>query len=993
MRTLSTLVLTALGIFTLVAFAPPASVLAQTGSITGQVFDRATGEALPGANVRIAGTGLGAATDVTNGTYTIPRVSAGSHELLVTYLGYEEELRLVEVIAGQTIREDFYLSFGTHEGEEIVITAQAAGQTSAINQQLASPTITNIVSADRIRELPDVNAAESIGRLPGVSIHRSGGEATQVSIRGLSPRYNTVTVNGVRVPSTGADDRSVDLGMISSGMLGGIEVRKALTPDMDADAVGGAIDLRLRTAPEGLAASASLQGGYNQLQDYYGNYAINASVSNRFLDNSFGVILSFNTDRYNRSADKFEGNYRSVRPINSPDSSTLVINDILLREEIIKRNRLGGSIVADYQIPRGQFILNTFYNYLNWDDFHRVNRMDPNDSRHYYDIFDNAGNRSIFTGSIGVEQNFGWIKYDASVAMTGTRTSAPREYEYHFIQESQAFADSLLVTSDTHPNELPGYATNLLHRTALESLFINDTQREENEYSFQFNAELPFTFSDLIAGYVKTGGRFRWMDRYNDEDQFGRSGLQYGNTSGPNAALTCLSGLFPDLNITEIVNQLGYLTIESFLLDYQRNDFLNGEYDLGYVGDHTILRQLTDGLRDNCADLWLNMSIASRARDYEGIERYQAGYIMAEINIGPQVTIIPGIRVENDFSRYRGQRLREVVINNVEATPQDLDTLIVERSNTYWLPALHLQYRPTDWLHIRLARTESLIRPDFMHYAPITTINSFQNYIRAANSTLRSAHSINYDASVSVYQSYVGLFTVSVFTKTVHDLIMGVNYPIRPGIPLLDGLNIPENWITNASGQPVTVRYGADTHINNPYPAKYTGIEFDWQTHLWYLPRPIDGIVLNLNYTTITSEIEYRQFSLEQILINPFPPILRDSLVIGSRIARMPDQPTHIFNATLGYDFRGFSGRLSFLYQTDRITSLGNLLIEDGYSGDQFRWDLSLQQRLGYGLQLFTNFNHLSGRPDRNFTGSLERRPAYIEYYGFTMDLGIRYTL
>ena len=58
----------------------------------------------------------------------------------------------------------------------MTITAQLLGQAKAINQQLSAESIANIVSGDRIQELPDVNAAEAIARLPGVSINRSGGE-------------------------------------------------------------------------------------------------------------------------------------------------------------------------------------------------------------------------------------------------------------------------------------------------------------------------------------------------------------------------------------------------------------------------------------------------------------------------------------------------------------------------------------------------------------------------------------------------------------------------------------------------------------------------------------------------------------------------------------------------------------------------------------------------------------------------------------------------
>ena len=160
------------------------------------------------------------------------------------------------------------LEYVAVETGEVTITAQAEGQIEAINKQLSSNTITNVVSSDRIQEIPDVNVAESVGRLPGISIVRSGGEGQKVTIRGLSPKYNVMMVNGVRMESTDRDDRSVDLNMIAPNILSGIEVTKALTADMDADAVGGTVNLIIGKAREGFYKNFSMQGGYASLANH-----------------------------------------------------------------------------------------------------------------------------------------------------------------------------------------------------------------------------------------------------------------------------------------------------------------------------------------------------------------------------------------------------------------------------------------------------------------------------------------------------------------------------------------------------------------------------------------------------------------------------------------------------------------------------------------------------------------------------------------------------
>jgi len=237
----------------LLSLIPFSSSLAQVGRVTGRVTEKGTGEMLFGANVIIKGTNLGMATDA-EGRFVLSSVPAGPQTLVISYIGYTSVEKEINVNSGSTLSIDIELEWVGVVGSDVIVTAQARGQMSAINQQLTSNRITNVVSADRIRELPDVNAAESIGRLPGIAIQRSGGEANKISIRGLSPKFNSVTVNGVRVPSVDTNDRSVDLSLVSSNMLDGIEVTKALTPDLDADALGGTVDLRLKSDPDEIFA-------------------------------------------------------------------------------------------------------------------------------------------------------------------------------------------------------------------------------------------------------------------------------------------------------------------------------------------------------------------------------------------------------------------------------------------------------------------------------------------------------------------------------------------------------------------------------------------------------------------------------------------------------------------------------------------------------------------------------------------------------------------
>jgi TonB-dependent receptor len=956
--------------------------------------------------VVIQNTSLGAAADL-EGKFNIRNIPAGKWTVKISYIGYRAATREVTIGENETAEQDFRMVAQAITGETVVITAQARGQNSAINQQLASNTISNIVAADRIRELPDASAAESIGRLPGMSIDRYNGEATGVAIRGLAPKYNTVTVNGVTLPATNNNDRSVDLSLISSNLLDGIEVKKANTPDMDADALGGTIDLRLKEAPEEFQINATAQGGYNQLQKYYGNYNTNLSVSNRFFDNDFGIIAGINADRNNRTADKLNATYQA-QASNSTVDELLVQNLTRERDEAFK-NRLGGNLLLDYKIPLGKVTGNGFYSQGKTDGTYRQDQLSwaGGHNTRYYNLESNISTTSIYTASAGVAQDFGWMKYDVSYSAMGSRTDDPNDYKWQFAQEDAAMtglamAKTPLVAVDTleSPDSL---------KTGIKSVFIYSTDLIEKQKSTQFNVKFPIALTEDLTGYIKLGGKFRWLDRTFDQEQWGHDNLQYGNSWSPASVdlIRALDQRYPnDFNFARdstLISQTAYWNLYRFYGGYKVPDnFLGGEYyglaadgkihGWGQSPDLRLMQEITTVMQTLGSKAWQSQPIGSYGHDYDGIEQYQAGYIMGEINLGPRITLLGGVRFDVDYTKYHGQSFQEVISAGDVKPLASFQHNENVRRNAFWLPAVHLNVVPFDWLHIHLAGTETVTRPDFNMYAPITTLDQYSTNIQAANGSLRDSRSKNVDASISIYQSYTGFITVSGFYKKIDDLIMYM------GTPRVDttiykllqaNLNIPQSWLTG--GQKV------NTWLNNATPAQYRGIELNWQTNFWFLPSFLKGLVFDLNWTYIVSSIEVNQYSGQSRTVALFDSTtgrytyqIVHYLDSTSRTQRMPDQPAHIFNTTIGYDFMGFSIRVSYLYQSDKVVGVGETPVTDAFTGAYARWDLAVQQRLSDQIQLFANLNNINNRHDENLLGYRQANPTALEYYGTTIDVGMR---
>ena len=163
---------------------------ASSYTVSGYVKDILNGDPLIGANIYVENTSIGSATDK-KGFYKIVGLKEGAYTFKVSYIGYKTNSESVNLQGeNNDVILDFNLNYTSIEGNEVIVTAQAKGQMNAINKQLNSKSLVNIISSDRIQELPDANAAETVARVTGVSIKREGGEGNKVIIRGLSPKYN-----------------------------------------------------------------------------------------------------------------------------------------------------------------------------------------------------------------------------------------------------------------------------------------------------------------------------------------------------------------------------------------------------------------------------------------------------------------------------------------------------------------------------------------------------------------------------------------------------------------------------------------------------------------------------------------------------------------------------------------------------------------------------------------------------------------------------------
>ncbi|MBX2822133.1 MAG: carboxypeptidase-like regulatory domain-containing protein, partial [Rhodothermaceae bacterium] len=654
----------------------PSILWAQTGSLEGRITDGQTGDPLPGASIRIVGTAIGTATDI-EGFYRITGIGVGERQLQVSYVGYQAMQATVTITGSQTTTFDAQLTFGVVEGEEIIVTAQAAGQAAAINQQLSSNTITNVVSAERIQELPDQNAAESVGRLPGISIERDAGEGQKVIIRGLSPKFNAITVNGERVPSTDGDDRSVDLSMISPDVLAGIEVFKALTPDKDADAIGGAVNLITRKAQPGLRGNVRLQTGYNDHESEYGQYKGSFVASNRFFGNKLGLVGTGSLQRANRSSDLLDAGYIFTRE--EETGSIISVNSLNLGDRLETRDRYTGGLTLDYEIPGGELVLNSFAGYTDREEVRRRKRYRIGSAYTEYDLRDREIGQYLYTTALSGDHDFQkfQVSWLGSYARTFQKTPFSNNSRF---RELAAFTNNLIENQG--PELIPSGARSELERTWFFENTFERVRVNDRNLSARVDVHVPFNLQNTVTGLVSFGGKVRDKSRNRNGTRF-RSPFGELDVIGQESP-----GRFDLFQSQRIL-------ISNFLdAGFDPGNFLNGQFEFGPGLDIDALNAFTDEFRSRYI-----VDIESETEDYDASETVQAAYVMAEVKIGPKLMIMPGVRYEKTVTDYVSFDLDGEFDDNgvFEGT---IERITGGRDYEEVLPMVHVRYKVNDQFDI-----------------------------------------------------------------------------------------------------------------------------------------------------------------------------------------------------------------------------------------------------------------------------------------------------
>ena len=593
---------------------------------------------------------------------------------------------------------------GSTNIETVVVTGERQ-QAQDVKRQ--AQVILDIAPLDQIRSMPDSNAAEALQRLPGISLEADTGEGRFINIRGMDADLNGTTFDGVRMTSSNpaspmSGGRAVAFDSFPAGLLGGVEVIKSLTPDMDAEGLGGVVNIQPRTIPVGQdhIIDASVAGGIEALRGspvYKGD----VTLGQRFFGDKLSVIFSYGFEQDHRGIDDIEADYindpTTVPPGTSPFLTKKAFDDVQYRWYQYHRSRqgFGGGFTYNPDANTSIYLRGFNSGYSERAEKHEFvitgladNIQAVNDSTgtftssgaqsRYSDITtkEDVGNHLVEFGgntliadTVTMDARLSWTEgYDRFPYSVNARFSNPNPFDITYNNSDPA-----------HPTYQALGGINLvdpaLYTTASGS--NSPTKNTDNEYGAVVNFTVPLP---LIGegGVFKFGGSVR--ERARRAQQFA-------------ADLNPVSQ-----NLTDYVSGPDII-------------YYDGRYNIG--PQPIFSKLLTIPQSPVTADP------TTTEHDNENI---YAGYAQYNTSFG-DFDVLAGVRFEATKGTYRANTITTDTLGNDTITPN-----VVGHTYNDIFPDVSVKYQATDDLQIRAAFSTAIARPGFNQITAARTVD-LQNAI------------------------------------------------------------------------------------------------------------------------------------------------------------------------------------------------------------------------------------------------------------------------
>ena len=766
---------------------------ADVAAIVGHVQSGATHHPVAGIRVTVLETGAYVITDG-SGAYSVPKLAPGQYTLVVAADGAERARRSVTVADTGVVTQDFEVDANVVSLQSIQVLAQRASSEVARAAQQDAPNLVNLTTAEEIRKLPDVSAAEAIRRIPGISLETDTGEGRYINIRGLDADLNSTTFGGLRLPPSNnaspfGGGRAVAYDAIPTGLIGAITVTKTNTPDMDAEALGGTIEITPKTAP--LSGRPFLEGHIGtgrEIQRQSGITDLSLTAGTRFggastdssqklesySDRPFSVVATASYYEDKRGINDIEAGYVDGQPA-VPDKAMSgfeqrfyqyhrirhgygldlgyqpdAANTWYLRafdagySETVNRQRLiwnmAGNAVVDPANSNGLIDQGAGFDKTLRDEKEKIgNRVIAFGGKHLFDdkVLDYriGYTRGSYNKLYDLNSDF---NYPTSDNITYDNTSDPNYPVFR-------------VAAGVNPYDPTNYTLAGLSNSVVNII--------DEERSYALNYKVPTHFTAFDGENIKVGANARMRTRRLDESFYSFNNL-------------------PGLPLTSAIGSPTGVS------------FYNGHYDNGPNIDANVIRALAAG-GSGVTVSQSNSNLANAAKAFAiDAEDVYALYGQYEFGFN-RWSFIGGARVEATRGKYGANSVATHKDSAGDLQIDGITPVSTSKDYTNFFPSLQGRYSFSDDLIGRLAVSSSIARPGFNQVTPTLSIDTGTNSVTQGNSDLKPITATSLDASLEQYLPHGGIMSAGVFDKEISDYIAtysNQNYPKQRAFPRPDWL-------------------------------------------------------------------------------------------------------------------------------------------------------------------------------------------------------------
>ena len=935
------------------AFAVVSAAFAQS-IVTGSVSNAATRSFLAGAQVALAGTTESAFTD-RDGRFELTTVAPGNYTLEVTYTGLDRYTQPLTVAPGRNTVPTIGLSSAVYQLTAFTVAGEREGSAAAITRQRNADNVKSVVATDTFGEIVDGNIGEMLKRVSGVATNLNEGEVDQIFVRGMGSAYSAVTLDGTRLPSpaSGKKTRSFEVDKLPADYIESIEVIKAPTPDMDADSVGGTVNMITKSAFSLNGRRIAYSSGVNyktlrHMSSFFGG----VQASDVFGEKkNLGVYLSVSYSDNYVPQDVTQMDFQRA-PV-----SPAYIYRFRLEDAIHRRNRTNLGLKFDYRLDDKTTLFAgvMFTHYTDTVDQKRLTIASAENATAYapgytdkvvehlaatwtYEMSYIEPTQETYAWQVGGKTNFPGLKLDYAASYApGFGDERRATYDTALAGQRTRFDRSRDVWYPTYTNLTPG-DPNDYDRHNRGRLLAAGGRTEEAVWGTELNARKDFATTLPLS--VKVGGRYRGQKTDVDTNQttsvyVGPNGVQGGGDD--------------NLNQFKLAN-------------YSHQGF-EGRYTQAVWADAPKIYSSFLGNKNLWKDDLVTTARDNVRNDGKAREDVYAAYAMSTVDIG-KLRVLGGVRMERTDVAATGVLNRPIlpalaatVAEDIRAARAAAEYGKVTKKSSYtdYFPGLHLRSTLRKDLLLRASYTTSFARPNFSDLIPDTSVSDSNLTVSQSNTAIKPQHADNFDLSAEFYFEPAGVLSVGLFKKSIRDFIFTDTRTI--------GTGAANGFDGQYAGYLLSTKKNGGT-------GEAMGLEFSYNQQLTFLPRALRGFSAYATYTLIDSEGNYNSGGAQS----------DDQLVQFVPTA---------WNVGLVYQQHKWTIRAQFNYNDRFLNAYNAIPAARIYDDDRKDGALNVKYQFSKLLSVYCDWTNALDQTVVRVQGKDTYRPQKVRYNGMRFNFGV----